>query len=127
MKLSMDEILLINGLEKISKVNAKDCIVKGNVVTYFVKEKAIGKKAKNIKELENKLKKKVEIIGFQEKPEDVIIKTYEVKPKETIIKKDKLIIKLEPIEKKKILSNIARLRRIRELIQRNYGLGLVLN
>ena len=85
MKLSMDEILLIKALEQISRVSPKDCITKGDVITYLVKEeeigKAIGKKAANVKELESKLKKKIEIVGYYKEPEKVLSKTFDVELK----------------------------------------------
>lgn len=131
MKISMDEILLRQALEKVSKVNAKDCIIKNNVISYLVNEKeigkAIGKKAINIKELEKKLKKRVEIIGFYKKPEDIIKNNFKVELKEINKKRKKLIINLDQINKKKVMSNIGRLKRINELIERNYQMNLILN
>lgn len=131
MKISMDEILLRQALEKVSKVNAKDCIIKNNVISYLVNEKeigkAIGKKAINIKELEKKLKKRVEIIGFYKKPEDIIKNNFKVELKEINKKGKKLIINLDQINKKKVMSNIGRLKRINELIERNYQMNLILN
>lgn len=131
MKISMDEILLRQALEKVSKVSPKDCIATNGIISFLVNEKeigkAIGKKASNIKELEKKLKKRVEIIGFYKKPEDIIKNTFKVELKETNKKGKKLIINLDQTSKKKVMSNIGRLKRINELIERNYKMNLILN
>ena len=127
----MEDILLIKALENISKVNVKDCIARGDVITYLVKGqevgRAIGKKAVNVKELESKLKKKIEIIGFYKEPADVLIKTFEVKIEEKEIKNKQLIVKLDRLNKKKVFSRSSRFKRVKELIKRNYDLEMILN
>lgn len=131
MKLDMDEILLINALENLTNVSAKDCIKQNEIISFLVDEKqvgkAIGKKAINIKNLEKKTKKKIEIIGFYKKPEEIIKNSFKVEIKETKTKGKNLIISVAPENKRKIMSNIGRLKRIQELINRNYSLNLVLN
>ena len=130
MKLNMDEILLINALARVANVNAKDCLVGDHIVSYLVKGsevgKAIGKKAINVKELEKKLNKRIEIIGFETKPEEVIKKTFEIELGEVKQKKGRLIIGLDNTNKKKVLSNSSRLRRVKELMKRNYDLEVIL-
>ncbi|MDD3084014.1 MAG: NusA-like transcription termination signal-binding factor [Candidatus ainarchaeum sp.] len=131
MKFSMEDILLINAFEKISRVSAKDCIVKGNIISFLVKGKevgkAIGKKAMNVKELEKKLKKKIEIIGYYEKPEEVLSKTFDVKINEVKRKSKKLLLNLDLENKKKVFINIRRFKTVKELVERNYGLEMILN
>lgn len=131
MKISMDEILLRQALEKVSKVSPKDCIITNGVISFLVNEKevgkAIGKKAINVKELEKKLKKRIEIIGFYKKPEDIIRNTFKVDLKEINKKGKKLIINLDQTNKKKIMNNMGRLKRINELMERNYKMNLILN
>lgn len=127
----MEDILLINAFEKISRVSAKDCIVKGNIISFLVKGKevgkAIGKKAMNVKELEKKLKKKIEIIGYYEKPEEVLSKTFDVKINEVKRKSKKLLLNLDLENKKKVFINIRRFKTVKELVERNYGLEMILN
>jgi len=131
MKFSMEDILLINAFEKISKVSAKDCIVRNNIISFFVKEremgKAIGKKAENVKNLEHKLNKKIEIIGYYNNPEDVLSKTFNVKINEVKKKNDKLLLSIDADNKKKIFMNSRRFKIVKELIKRNYELELILN
>ncbi len=122
---------MINAFEKISKVSAKDCIVRNNIISFFVKEremgKAIGKKAENVKNLEHKLNKKIEIIGYYNNPEDVLSKTFNVKINEVKKKNDKLLLSIDADNKKKIFMNSRRFKIVKELIKRNYELELILN
>jgi NusA-like KH domain protein len=131
MKFSMDDILLINALEKISRVTVKDCITRNNMIYFFVKGKeigkAIGKNAVNVKELEKKLKKKIEIIGYYEKPEEVLSKTFNVEIKEIRKKNKKLLLGLDIENKKKVFLNNKRFKIVKELVERNYDLDMILN
>jgi NusA-like KH domain protein len=147
MKLTMKEILLMNALTQISEVSAKDCIVDDNIVSFLVAGnevgKAIGKKAMNVKELETKLKKRIEIIGFFQKPEMVLESTFEIKstsvkedpPKQSLggvakqnvlQRKEKVVVNVNATDKKKVLGNFARFKRVKEFIKRNYGVELIL-
>jgi N utilization substance protein A len=131
MKLSMDNILLMNAMEKITGVSPKDCLVENNLVSFFVPEKlmgkAIGKKAVNIKLMEEKLNKRIELIPFSEKPEDSFAKSLEVNYLNTKRNNGKLIITLNQAGKGKAFKNNLRIKRIKEFIERNYGLELIVN
>ena len=73
-KLSLDDIAFINLFERITKAHVKDCIVNEprNKITFIVNEgqagMAIGKGGSNIKKLEQKLNKKIEVLEFSEDP-----------------------------------------------------------
>ncbi len=131
MKLSMDEILLITALEKLSGVSAKDCLVEGQLVSFLVKDtdmgKAIGKKAANIKKFQEKLNKRVEFIPLHEKAEDVFAKALEIDYVTARKTNDKVIVMLDAQNKAKAYRNNPRIKRVKELIKRNYGLELVIN
>ena len=126
----MDDILLMNAMSKVSGVDAKDCMENNGMVSYLVKGnevgKAIGKGALNVKKLEHSLKKKIEILGFYEKPEEMVTKTFDVTAEEVNKKKGKLIVKLSAMNKKKVFSASGRFRRIKELMKRNCDLDLIL-
>ena len=130
MKLSMDDILLMNAMSKVSGVDAKDCTENNGLISFLVKGneigKAIGKGALNVKKLEESLKKRVEIVGFYEKPEEMVTKTFDVEAEEVNKKKGRLIIKLDALNKKKVFSNSGRLRRVKELMKRNCDLDLII-
>ncbi|MBT4870492.1 MAG: KH domain-containing protein [Candidatus Diapherotrites archaeon] len=130
MKLSMDDILLMNAMSKVSGVDAKDCIEQNGMISYLVKGsevgKAIGKGALNVKKLEQSLKKRVEILGFYEKADKMVTKTFDVEAEEVNKKNGKLIVKLDALNKKKVFSNSGRLRRLKELMKRNCDLDLLI-
>jgi N utilization substance protein A len=131
MKLSMDDILLMNALEKVTGVAPKDCLIEGQLVSYLVPEKdmgkAIGKAASNIKTLEQKLNKRVEIVAYMEKPEDVFAMALEVNYTSAKVNGGRLIISLDASSKSKAFKNNARIKRVKELIKRNFNLELVIN
>lgn len=131
MKLSMDEIRLMNALEKISGANAKDCMVSENMVSFLVNEKevgkAIGKKASNVKTLEEKLKKRVEIIGFQENPEELVKKALEIEFNGAKKDSGKMIVRLDSTNKRKLMKKNAKLKRVKEFVKRNCGLELLIS
>ena len=130
MKLTMEDILLMNALEKVSGVSPKDCMAGETMVSFLVKEsdmgKAIGKGASNIKTLEGSIKKRVEIIAYRENPEELAALALEVKIASFNKKNGKLFLNLDGTEKRKALSNISRLRRVREFVKRNYDLDLII-
>ncbi|MEK6958525.1 MAG: NusA-like transcription termination signal-binding factor [archaeon] len=131
MKLSMEDILLMSALEKVTGVSAKDCIAKDNVISYLVKEadvgKAIGKGAVNVKDLEAKLKKRIEIVGYYPEPEKLVAASLEVKYNSAQVKGSKLVLAMDGQEKRKALSNMGRFKRVKEFVERNYKLDLILN
>ncbi|MFA6399257.1 MAG: KH domain-containing protein [archaeon] len=126
----MDDILLMNALEKVTGVAAKDCLIEGQLVSYFVPEKemgkAIGKAAINIKTLEQKLNKRVEIVAYCEKAEDVFAKALEVNYTGSKVNGGRLIVSIDGASKSKAFKNNARIKRVKELIKRNFGLDLVI-
>ncbi|MCX6800918.1 MAG: NusA-like transcription termination signal-binding factor [Candidatus Diapherotrites archaeon] len=131
MKLSMDEIRLMNALEKISGANAKDCLVSDGMVSFLVNErdvgKAIGKKASNARALEESVKKRIEIIGFQENPEEMVKKALEIETIGARKDSEKIVIRLDSMNKRKLLKKSAKLKRVREFIKRNFNLNLTVN
>lgn len=73
-KLSLDDIGFISLFETVTKAHVKDCMVdqKKSKITFVVNEGqagiAIGKGGMNIKRLEEKLNKRVEVLEFSEDP-----------------------------------------------------------
>lgn len=123
--------MLMQALEKVTGVSAKDCIVEGQLVSYLVPDgmvgKAIGAKAVNVKMLEQRLGKKVEIVSYTEKPEEVFAKAMEVNLNNVKTNGNKLIINLDGAAKENVYKKNSRLRRVKELISRNFNLELVIN
>ena len=126
----MENIRLMSALEKITGVTPKDCLIEDQLVSYFVPEKdmgkAIGKAAVNIKNLEQKLNKRIEIVAYTAKPEDVFAMALEVNYTSSKVNDQKVIISLDSASKSKAFKNNARIKRVKELIKRNFGLELVI-
>ncbi|MEM4261642.1 MAG: NusA-like transcription termination signal-binding factor, partial [Candidatus Diapherotrites archaeon] len=119
----MQQIQLINTLDSIAKVSAKDCIISNNKVVFLIPEdaikKAIGKKGSNVRMLAQKLKKKVELFEYAEEPKTFLEKAFskvrieKVKIKEVRGKKI-MFVKTEPESKGIILRNLGRLKSVKE-------------
>ncbi len=131
MIIGQEEIQLMNALASVSGVNAKDCFVKDNIISFLVKGsdigRAIGKNASNVKNLSAKLRKRVEIFEYCEKPEDFLHKAlYNSQMEKTELKevdgKKIFFATVDSENRSKILSNTSRLKRIKEIAKRNYGI-----
>lgn len=68
----IDSMQFISMFESMTHAKVKDCIKKPDKLIFIVETgeigKAIGKKGANIRKLENKFKKKIKIIEFDEDP-----------------------------------------------------------
>ncbi len=131
MKLTMDDLLLMSALEKITGVTAKDCLVEGQLVSFLIHEKdmgkAIGKKAVNVKTLQERLNKRIELLPLCEKPEEVFAKSLEVDYATARKTNDKIIVMLDAQNKAKAFKNNSRIKRVKEIIKRNFNLELVIS
>jgi len=130
MKLSMDDIMLMNALQQVTGVSAKDCFVEKDTVSFLVKYeemgRAIGKSASNIKKLQESLKKKIELVPYSEKPEEMVAKALEIKITGSKKNGNRFVVSVEASQKPKAFRNIPRLKRLRELMKRNFDLELVI-
>ncbi len=129
MRLTSDEIFYLNELNSASGANARDCVIEGNVITFLIRKrelgKAIGKDAEAVKKLRLKLKLNVELLEYADDEKEFIKKAlYDVKIKEIkfVERNGKKIanVSLESGERRKILGQTGRLKRIKALAQRNY-------
>ncbi|MFH1663439.1 MAG: NusA-like transcription termination signal-binding factor [archaeon] len=131
MKISNEEILLINALQDFSGVTARDCIISKKNIIFVVNEKdvgnAIGKKGEKVNRLKQKLRKNIEIYGYTEKPENFIknslkeIKINEVTEKEEEGKKT-IFLSLDSENKRNIAEKSGKLKKIKEIVKRNYNI-----
>ncbi|MEW6295390.1 MAG: NusA-like transcription termination signal-binding factor [Candidatus Diapherotrites archaeon] len=132
MKISNQEILLMNALQAFSGVTAKDCIVHGNSITFLVKDielgTVIGRKGETINKLREKLKKNIEVYGYTKDPRNFVqnslnkIKINSAEVKQLDGKKI-IQINLDSENKRKIFSETNKLKKIKELMERNYGIS----
>jgi len=74
-----------------------------------------------------KINKKVEIVAYFEKPEDVFAKAMEVNITNAKVNSGRLIVNVDSSAKENVYKKSSRLRRVKELIQRNFNLELIVN
>lgn len=132
MKLGNEEILLINALNSFSGVNAMDCLVKGNRVTFVVKESdignVIGKNGSKIKNFRKKIRKDIDVFGYSADPKRFIknvfrgIEFSEIEIAEEEGKKN-VLLKLDSENKRKIMNETNKLKKIKELMHRHYSVN----
>ncbi len=132
MKIGKQEIGYINALESIAGVNAKDCFVKGNSITFLVKGSemslVIGKNGRMIKNVRKKIGKNVDVFEYCDNPViflrkalyDINVNKFDFNGEERVIR-----ISLNSENKRKLLQNLGRLKKIREVMERNYGIEQV--
>ncbi|HIH09923.1 MAG TPA: NusA-like transcription termination signal-binding factor [Candidatus Diapherotrites archaeon] len=134
MKLSLQQIQLINALDSIARVGAKDCFIDGESIVYLVPEsqmrQAIGKSGSTVELIKKKLGKRVELFEFTESAEKFFEKAFfKAKIDKVEIKDMKerkvAIVQVDNTNKKIILQNMRRLKRIKELAKRNYSIDEV--
>ncbi len=121
----------MNALDNMAKVSPKDCFVDGETVVFLVPEKgmrqAIGKNGQTVELMKKKLGKKIELFEYAEEPEKFLEKAFfrakieKVEIKETAERKI-AVIHADPENKRIMLQNMGRLRKVKELAKRNYGL-----
>lgn len=121
----------MNAMQQVTRVMPKDCLVEENLISFLVPEKlmgkAIGKGAVNIKELQEKMKKRIELVPFFEKAEDTFANAMEVNFTASKINGSKLVITLDSNAKAKAFKNNSRIKRVKEFIFRNFALELIVN
>ena len=129
MKLGLEQIQLINTLDAIAKVSARDCVVNNDSVIFMVPEEkmsqAIGKNGANMKVMTARIKKRIELFEYTEKPENFFEKAFQKAKLESVEIRETngskiAFIKADSQNKKIVLGNLSRLRKIKELAKRNY-------
>lgn len=121
-----DTIELMNMFSKVTNVDARDCVL-GDSRVYFLVEPgkaglAIGKNGKNIKKLQNSLKKRVKVFEYSEDDED-FIKSMVPEAKDVNIRGDKAIVKISKKDRGKVIGKEgSNIKKVRKFIKRNTDL-----
>ncbi len=132
MKIDEDQIRMINALESISGVSARDCVVDREIVSFLVPPKdvgkAIGKKAVNVKKLNDALGKKIEILSYnQDFGSFLKAAMSEINfDKVNVVEENgskEAIVSLSPESKIKIRERGRKLKRVKMIAERNYNIG----
>lgn len=130
MKLGSSELNYIRAFERISRVQARDCVVGDKNVTYIVMEKdmgqAIGKNGLTIKKAKEKIGKEIELLAYSKDPETFVKKAfYRIGFQDTEIEGSErkvMLLHLDSENRRKMLSNIGKLKKIKEIVKRNYAI-----
>ena len=126
------EIHYINALEDLAGVSARDCLAKEDEIIFLVNGKqmglAIGKNGQTIAKVRERIGKSIELFEYAESAVDFVRKAfYKVPIKETAFSERQgrkvLIASFEAEHKKKALQSLGKLRKIKEILKRNYGVA----
>ncbi|MFH0954856.1 MAG: NusA-like transcription termination signal-binding factor [Candidatus Micrarchaeota archaeon] len=130
MRLGTQEIAYLNVFQNVSKTLAKDCIYNEQMISFVVPKGqmglAIGKQGINIKKLRELLNKNIELFEYQKNAEGFVKNAFpnaaisEIRLMEEEGKKT-VVIAADAENRRKILINGAKIKRLKELAKRNYG------
>ncbi|MBI4043750.1 MAG: NusA-like transcription termination signal-binding factor [Candidatus Diapherotrites archaeon] len=130
-KLSNDEIMVLNVFSQVTHADARDCLLEPLRVVFLVKSsemgKAIGKNGSTVKRLAEKFKRKVEVVEYAEEPETFFKHAFkDVGFKHLALRNEgveKILEASADAENKRVLfQNMAKFKYIKKLMERNYGI-----
>ncbi len=129
MKLGREEILLMNALSNVTGVNARDCIIGNKMISFVIKENemgsAIGKNGATVNKLKKLLNKNIELLPYNNDPKKFLAESFntivfsEIGLKENNGKK-LLFASMDSENKKKMMQNLGKMKRVKEIAKRNY-------
>lgn len=131
MRIGSQEIQYLNAFQTISNASARDCLVGSSMLSFMVKEGqmglTIGKNGANVKKLQQTLRKKIELFEHKENPEAFLKNVFpqvSFEGLQTVTEDSKkmLVARLDSENKRKILQDTGKIKRIKELMKRNYEL-----
>lgn len=132
MRLGKDEIMFMNALSKISGVNARDCLIGEKMISFVVKEadmgNAIGKKGEKVQRLKKILNRNIELVPYTTDPARFVSQSFDgisfgAIELQNNDEKKILSVKMDSENKRKLLQNLGKMKRVKELAKRNYGIG----
>ncbi|AJF60330.1 MAG: NusA-like transcription termination signal-binding factor [Candidatus Diapherotrites archaeon] len=130
MKITQEQIQLINALERLSGATARDCLFdKKNISFLVAKEhmsRVIGKNGSTIKKMREKMGRNIEVFEFSDSADDFIKSAlYKAKIKAVEVSesngKKTMRVAVDPLSRNHLLQDSGKLRRIKELLKRNYS------
>lgn len=132
MKIGKQEIMYMNALESIAGVNAKDCLVERNNIIFLIKgsemSMVIGKNGRMIKIVRKKIGKNIAIFEYCDNPVTFLKKAlYNINITRCDFNREEKAIRilLDSENKRKLEQNLGRLKKIREIMKRDYNIEQV--
>jgi N utilization substance protein A len=132
MKLNKEEILYIKAIGALAKVDAVDCVLGSNSVSFLVRPEqmgfAIGKNGSNIKRFKYKTGKNMDVFEYHPKAEDFVKNAFrDVKIESVKVNGDgnqkSLSIRVDSTNKRKILQNLGNLSKVRKIVKKTYDIN----
>ena len=135
-RLGTDEVRFINLFEMLTGAETKDCVINNERLTFVVDEgeiaQAIGKKGSNVRRVENKVNKKVDVIEFSRDPLQFVRNMlHPIKPKTVYLSEkssgEKVVnVQVERRDRNLIFSNGERLyKRLKMFLSRYHQISSV--
>jgi NusA-like KH domain protein len=134
MKISKEEIGYLNALESISGASAISCVSDDKSISFLVDRNqmsaVIGKQGAMIKKIRERMKKNVDVFEYSGDVEDFIKKAfYNIELKNTKVNHatgEKVReLEVDSENKRKILQNPVRFRKLKDIMQKGYGIEKV--
>ncbi len=131
MKIGAEEIRCLRAFETISGVNPKDVIRGEKSITFLIRKKdmgqAIGKKGETIRKARERMGKNIELMEYSEDPELFIKKAlYKLKFEDIEIRsgdRKTMELELDFENKKKLMNSLGKLKKLKEIAKREYGIS----
>lgn len=124
MKLGKNEILYINALQQASNVVAKDCITLNKKLVYLVNAadmgKVIGKNGEIVKQLSQKMNKRIQIIAYYNDLQEFLEKMFNARIQKIEINENKAAVKMSAMDRRRIMLNRQKIDLVKGVIKRNY-------
>ncbi|MEM0372900.1 MAG: NusA-like transcription termination signal-binding factor [archaeon] len=128
-KLTSQEMKFITLFEKITKSTVKDCIIKGDELTFIVKEGdmglAIGKKGVTINKIKKQMGKEIHVYEHSEDPKKFIQNLFfPVKIEKIEIEGEQAKVYMDPELKKRAIGKEGKkINTVKELASRHYPIN----
>ncbi|HIH21658.1 MAG: NusA-like transcription termination signal-binding factor [Candidatus Diapherotrites archaeon] len=131
MKLGNEELRYMRALETVAGVSARDCIIFKNKLVFIINAegigKAIGKKGSNVKKLSEKMGKNIELMEYSNDAAEFVKKALgSIRFEKAEIldgEKKAMQLSMDFENRKKLLDNIGRLKKLKEIVKREYNIG----
>ncbi|MFH1752317.1 MAG: hypothetical protein ABH821_05270 [archaeon] len=128
MKLSNIHLQYINALHLTTGVIVRDCLIDNEENIFFLASEKdfpiiIANKGEKLRQLQKKLNKKIEVYCFKKTPESFLINAFKnIKFKEVKANKEEITTKVDIENKKKFLENQNKLKKIKFILDKKYGI-----
>lgn len=127
MKLSNEEILYINALHQTSNATVRDCFSLNKTLVFLVNAndmgKVIGKNGKIIRQLSQKMNKKIQIVPYYKDLRKFLEHALKTKIQKIEINGNNVAVKISAMDKRMIMLNRQKFDLVKKIMKRNYEIS----